>query len=609
MKTLFRTLAVFLALLLAFPAFAAEESAPDVSEYFTARDLSGAWDDAVAITLNGDSAACEDGSVLIDGGKVTITAEGVYLLSGTLTDGSIIVDSEEKVQLVLAGVSVTSADSAALLVENADKVFVTLAEGTENFLANGGAFAGEEGVDGAVFARDDIVFNGSGSLTVSSPAGHGIVGKDDVKIASGAYVIEAASRGIDANDSVRFAGGSFTIVSGKDAIRAKNEEDSEKGYIVIFDGAFSLTAGGGAANAASHSQGRMGFGRQASSASEGSSSSTKGIKATGGVTILGGSVSVDSADDAVHSDADVSILGGSLLLSSGDDGVHANDTLSISGGEIAISRSYEGLEGRCVRISGGVISLTASDDGINAAGGADSSGYGFYDMFASQEGVSIVISGGALYVNASGDGIDSNGDLLVSGGTIVVSGPTNSGNAALDYNGSGVITGGSVIAAGASGMAENFGSGSTQAAALVNLSGQAGEIIVTDESGSVVLSGTVDKAFDCVIVSSPDLAVGETYTVSCGSSQTSVTLSSTIIGSGMGMGGRSGMGGFGGGMGGRQGGFGGQQEGQGGMPGMPGAQEGQEGQSGDQGGPNGGQGDFGGGMPGQGGPGGHRGRG
>ena len=525
----------------------------DLSEYFSDRDLAGTWDadEAVTVALTGSGADCDSAAVTVDNGTVTIAAAGTYVLSGSY-DGAIIVNAadDEKVQLVLNGVSLAPASGAAIVVESADKVFITLAEDTENTITCTG-FDETSDIDAAIFARDDIAFNGGGALTITS-AGHGIVGKDDVKFAAGTYTITAENRGIDANDSVRVAGGSFTIVAGKDGIRAKNDEDDTKGYIVIFDGTFAITAGGGAQNGAAHSDGMMGFGRQAASASEGSSTSTKGVKASGDLTILGGSFTVDAADDAFHSDANLTVTGGAISAASGDDGMHANATLSLSGGTIAITRSYEGLEGQTILVSGGDISVTASDDGLNAAGGSDGSGYGFYDMFSSGGDALLAISGGTLYVNASGDGLDSNGDMNVSGGTIVVSGPTNSGNGALDFGeqGAASITGGTLIAAGASGMAENFGSGSTQVSMLVNLSGQGGAITVTDASGNVVLSGEVEKSFGCVVISSPDLKVGETYTVSCGGSSTSVEVTGTIVGSG--------MGGFGGRMGGMNGqGFGG----------------------------------------------------
>ena len=512
-----------------------------VSDYLTNRDLSGEWKEskATAITLSE---------------SVTISTEGTYILSGTLADGTITVNAgkDDKVQLVLNGVNVTSSSSAALLVENAGKVFVTLADGTENFLTSTG-FDESSDIDAAVYAKDDIVFNGTGSLTVTS-AKHGILGKDDVKFASGTYIITTQGRGIDAKDGIAIADGSFTIVSQKDAIRSRNKDEAKKGYVMILGGALDLTVGGGSANGAVHTDEMFTGGRGGWSAATANTDtdSMKGIKSTGALTIAGGSLTIDAADDALHSDTDVTVYSGSLTISTGDDAMHADSNLTINGGDIAILKSYEGLEAAAITINDGSVSLVSSDDGINSSGGSDASGFGWNDMFAN-DGSSIIINGGYVHVNASGDGIDSNGDLIMNGGTLVVSGPTNAANGALDANGSLTVNGGTVIAAGAVGMAETFGSASTQVSFLTNLSGAAGsEIVVKDQSGNVILSGTVEKNFSCVVISSPDLKVGETYTVSAGSGDVSVTVNAISNGSGGGFGGGPG-GGFGGSFGGRGG--------------------------------------------------------
>ncbi len=510
-----------------------------VSDYFTNRDLSGEWKESKAKTIE-----------LSD--SVTITSEGTYILSGALTDGTITVNAgkDDKVQLVLNGVSVTSSSSAALLVENADKVFVTLAEGTENTLTSTG-FDESSDIDAAIYARDDIVFNGTGSLTITSFK-HGILGKDDVKFASGTYTITAQGRGIDAKDGVAVADGSFTIVSQKDAIRSRNKDEAEKGYVMILGGVLDLTVGGGSANGAIHTDERFTGGRGGWNAATANTDtdSMKGVKSTGALTIAGGTLTIDAADDALHSDTNVTVYGGTLTISTGDDAMHADSDLTINGGDINVLKSYEGLEAAAITINDGNVSLVSSDDGMNSSGGNDSSGFGWNDMFAN-DGSSIVINGGNVHVNASGDGIDSNGDLIVNGGTVVVSGPTNAANGALDANGSLTVNGGAVIAAGAVGMAETFGSASTQVSFLTNLSGAAGsEIVVMDANGNVILSGTVEKNFSCVVISSPDLKVGETYTVSAGSGTVSVTVNAISNGSG---------GGFGGGFGGSGGGRGGDQ--------------------------------------------------
>ncbi|MBQ9298949.1 MAG: carbohydrate-binding domain-containing protein [Clostridia bacterium] len=523
----------------------AENATYDLNDYFSSRDLSGTWDAAAAVAID-----------LSHESDVTITEAGVYVLSGE-TRGTVTVSvgDSDKVQLVLKSVDITAEGSAAIYVENADKVFITLAEGSENTLTIP-SFDPSGEIDAAIFAKDDITLNGSGSLTIVS-ANHGIVGKDDLKITGGTYSITAEGRGIDANDSVRIADGNFTIVSGKDGIRAKNEENADKGYVLIAGGTFDIIAGGGSVNGEVHTESMMmGFrGGWNNSQTVGGTDtgSAKAIKASGRMIILDGAITVDAADDAFHTDGDLTVNGGTLTARSGDDGMHADNTLTINAGSVTISQSYEGIEATAIVINGGDISVTSSDDGLNSSGGSDQSGFWRNDMFAS-DGSSITINGGNIYVNAQGDGIDSNGDLYVNGGYIVVSGPTSSGNGALDYNGNAVITGGTVIAAGATGMAENFGSASTQASILVNLSGSADTITVSDANGSELFSGTVEKAYQCVVISSPDLAVGQTYTVANSTGSTQITPSSIISGSG------SGMGNFGGGFGGGRNGRGNQQQ-------------------------------------------------
>ncbi len=586
MKRFHRILVTLLAILLIGAAMTTgfgektASSLPQLDDCFTERDLAGTWDaTATAILLTGDTAETSSHVVDIDGGIVTILDGGVYLLSGTLDNGTIIVDvkDDERVQLVLKGVSVTASSGAAIRILQADKVFVTLAEGTENALTSL-SFDGDSAVDAAIYSDEDLTFNGTGTLTIESPAGSGIDGKDDLKFASGTYVITAAGRGIDANDSVRIADGIFTITSDGDAIRSRHQNNDELGYIYIWGGTFDITTGGGAGEVIAqaddfgmmpggdmpsppegHTEGEMpegltegempemtdgemptlpeGFtggempemptgipGFEQTAENE-DTVSAKGFKASGDIVILGGTFTTDTADDALHANRDLLVFDGSLTIASGDDGLHADATLTIMGGNVVITQSSEGIEAEVIDIKGGDISVTASDDGLNAR---DSEGEA--ETFDAQEGVYIDISGGILYVNAGGDGIDSNGDVSISGGTIVVSGPTNSMNGALDYNGIATVSGGTVIAAGASGMAENFSDTSTQAAFLVSLTSDAGEIVVTDADGNTVASATVEKSFGTVVVSSPALVVGETYTVSCGDESVEITLTDMITG-------------------------------------------------------------------------------
>ena len=474
-------------------------NAASKSEMFTERDLSGEYveSEAETVTLNGSSAETSAASgVSIDGSTVTISAEGVYIVSGTLNDGQIVIDADDaaKVQIVLKGASVTSSDSAALYVKSADKVFVTTAAGTENTLANGGSFTadGDTNVDGAVFAKDDITFNGSGSLVIDSPAGHGVVGKDDVKIAGGTVTINAANHGVQANDSVRVAEAAVTVnAQAKDGIHVSDDADEEEG---------------------------------------------------------------------TESDSFFYMSDGSLTISAGDDGIHADAEVLTEGGTIDVTKSYEGIEALSIKISGGDIKAVASDDGLNAAGGNASSGsqtFGNDDWGGSRGGFSdggtngsIEISGGNVYIQAGGDGIDSNGSVAISGGNTVVCGPTQGDTSVIDFNSEGTITGGTFIGTGGAGMAESFTSVS-QGLIAVSVGSQSAGSAVTlkDAAGNVLAEVTPELEFSVVYVSTQDMAQGETYTLTAGSYSESITLSdimySTLNG---GMGGSFGGGGPRGGM-------------------------------------------------------------
>ena len=552
------------------------ESNVTAADMFTDRDYRTDYDEAssVIIELNGNSASCDSNTVEISGSTVTIKDEGTYILRGTLNDGMIIVDVEEKdkPQLVFDGVDITSETSAPLYIIEGDKVFITLAEGSENTLSNGGTFEAidDNNIDGAIFSKQDLTLNGDGTLTINSPAGHGIVCKDDLVFTSGTYVVNSASHGLDANDSVRCTNATITVSSGKDAIHAENSDDTSLGfiyvangtynlsgegdgmdagaYILIDDGTFDIVSGGGSENATKQTSdswgGFMGGrgenrpgemtkpGTQSQSTkeqsvettedSEDSSTSIKGVKATGDLTINGGTFTLDTADDAIHSNANVTINGGTFEIAAGDDGVHADETLTITDVTMNISESYEGLEALHIEVSGGNISLVASDDGLNAAGGTDQSGMTGprgQDQFGggSSSNGSILISGGTLYINASGDGLDANGTLEITGGMTTVCGPTQGDTATLDYDVSGVITGGTFIGTGASSMAQTF-SDSEQGVIAVSVGNQAAgtEITLTDSQGNVVITHAPELSFGVVIFSSPDIVKGETYTITVG---------------------------------------------------------------------------------------------
>ena len=558
---------------------AAPESADfQEEEQFSTRDRDSDETGGVDILLEGSSASCSDKGVSVTGSTVTITSPGKYRLSGDL-EGSVTVDTAktDHVHLILDNAQISATDTAALYVKQAEKVVVTLIG--ENSLCTLGAFPASEdtNIDGAVFAKDDLSFNGSGNLSVTSPD-HGIVCKDDLVFCGGHYTVEATRHALSTKDSIRIEKSMFTLNAGKDCINTDNEEDPSSAYIYIASGEFNLTsagdgissdsflrimdgnftihAGGGCDNAAPHYDSPPGFhSTPQNTASQEDTTGTKGIKAAGNVLIYGGDFRLDSADDSIHSNGNVGIYGGSFGILSGDDGIHAEEQLLVHDGSIVISLSYEGLEGHRIDINGGTINITASDDGLNAAGGTDGSGTDRNDIFAVDADAYISIVGGEIRIDAGGDGIDSNGALRVCGGEIYVSGPTNGGNGALDCNGDPSITGGIFIAAGPSDMASGFGLNSTQGSILVSYSTQpaGSKVSLTNAAGEELLSWETTKPSSSIVISCPAICKGETYRLTVGEFTTEITMTDIVYGYSNGMGNPGGMphtGGHGGGHGG-----------------------------------------------------------
>ena len=522
------------------------------ADMFTERDLAGTYEEsgAVYVTLSDDDITGETDGVVINGQTVTITAEGTYIFSGTLSEGQIVVDADNaKVQIVFDNVDITCASSAAVYVKSAEKVFVTPAEGSQNTLRNTDGYVAidDNNIDAVIFSKSDLTLNGTGSLTIVSADGHGIVSKDDLKITGGTYDITAAGHALSGKDSVRIADGTFILTAEKDGIHAENADDEEKGYIYIADGdftitsdgdgmdasnivqiedgTFDITAGGGAANSQKTHEsdmpggpgGRMpqngekpdGENMPQDTTTDESGISTKGIKAGGGMYLNGGTYQIDSADDSIHSNANITIADGTYTLATGDDGVHADDALIVNGGTITVTESYEGLEGLTVTINDGTIDITASDDGINTAG------------------EKMELNGGYIHILAGGDGVDSNGDLTINGGEIYIDGPSDNGNSAIDYGdrSSAYVNGGTLVAIGSSGMAEGMSDSSKQKVLMVKLGEQmeAGNVVLTDSEGNVIVSYTALKTYDCVIISTAEVESGATYTLTTSGTTTEVT--------------------------------------------------------------------------------------
>ena len=351
-----------------------------------------------SITVNGTG-------VTVDENIVTITQGGTYSLSGTLDDGQVIVNAGDldQVEILLNGVHLTSSTSAPIYVMNADKTTLTLVEGTESVITDAESYVYEDATvdepNAAIFSKDDLKINGTGSLIVNANYNNGIASKDDLDIKNGDITINAVNNGLKGKDSIEIDNGTFVINSGGDAIKSDNTTDTTKGWITINNGTFNLTAtgdgiqaetdllinggtftietGGGSENSSQKSSswgvwGIPGHAQTSSSSSE-ETTSAKALKAGVNLTVEDGSFNIDSSDDSIHTNDSIVINGGSFTIASGDDGIHADTTLDINGGTIDITKSYEGLESTTITINDGTIHLIASDDGINAAGGNDGS--------------------------------------------------------------------------------------------------------------------------------------------------------------------------------------------------------------------------------------------
>lgn len=413
-------------------------------DLFSSRDLDGSYDGSKAK------------SIVLDGQSILIDQEGVYLLSGVMTDGQIVVDAgkDAKVQLVLDGVDVTCASSAAIYCKSADKLFVTLAPGSENRLANGGSYTAidENNIDAVIFSKADLTLQGQGSLSIAAQAGHGIVSKDELVITGGSYVIAAVEHGMTGKDGISISGGVLEIHAGEDGIHAKSDKE-EKGFLYIGGGSFQITAGedavsatgavqiedgifrlesgGGSEAVTMRPSDAAGF-RQNTTVAYGSETSAKGIKSDSTILISGGSFALDCADDGIHAGSDICIAGGEFTIRTADDGIHSDANVQIQNGTLEILYCYEGIEGENVTIDSGEMIIDAVDDGINAAGGMDGSGFGGQRMGGNWV---ITVNGGTITIVSDGDCLDSNGSLILNGGKLDLTCGGN-GNTALDCDGS-----------------------------------------------------------------------------------------------------------------------------------------------------------------------------
>ena len=567
---------------------------------FTDREKSGSYkvSEAVKITLNKTTATVSGSGAKADGSTITITEEGVYIVSGTLEDGQIIVDASDsdKVQIVLDGVNINCETNAAIYVREADKVFITLAENSSNTLGGGNEYTqiDDNTVDGVIFSKSDLVCNGTGSLTIEADYKHGIVSKDDLVITGGTYKITAADNGITAKDQLKILDGSFDIDAANSAVKAKNADNAELGNIYIAGGIFTIEA------------------------------EQDGFHATGSIVVDDGTITVNSGDDGFHAELDTIIRGGTILVEKSNEGLEGKRVV-VNGGDITVNASDDGInaansgdDGANAANSGdgGVNAANSGDDGANATNpGTNAAGSGDDDSNAASSNndssaavnsgddssisgaadgkeppqmppdtengsdmqpsqdfdpenapsggnapqnfdpgnapsdgdapqmmqggpggggnseLYIKITGGTLTVSADGDGLDSNGGLLVTGGTTIVYGPTSDGDSALDYDGSAIVSGGILAAIGSAGMVESFDEASTQPVITyycTETQSADTTITLTDSDGSALFTVTPEKAYASIVLTCPEMKLDATYTLAAGTDNEEITLTDII---------------------------------------------------------------------------------
>jgi hypothetical protein len=484
-----------------------------------ANDYSYNESSVIDITLNTNSITSSSANVTIDGTIATIKSTGTYRISGTLDDGQIIVDSddEETIKIIFDGININNSTNSPFAIMGAEKTVILLSDNTQNYLTDTSNYIfedGEDEPDATLFSKDDLTIYGNGTLTVSGNYNEAIKSKDGLVIDGPTINITSVDDGIQGKDYLVIRNGTFTIDVDGDGLKSNNDEDEDLGYIQIDDGDFTIVAEADGLQAETDlilNGGdfdiKTGGG---SSASLGEDDSAKAIKGNTSVVIdTGSTITIDAADDGIHSNENIIINGGTFEIASGDDAIHSDYDLTIKNGDIYITKSVEGIEGATITIDGGHIEVVSSDDGINGAG--DESGSNYY----------LYINGGYTYVNASGDGIDVNGYIEMSDGAVIVNGPTGQNNGAIDYDRTFIISGGFLLAVGSSNMVQAPSSSSTQKSILAkfNQTLQANTILHLEKAdGTNLFTFAPAKNYQSVVFSSASIASGSSYKLYTGGS-------------------------------------------------------------------------------------------
>lgn len=514
----------------------------DVDTHYSEQDLS--WDTSSETAIDLSNPTATDG-VTVEDGTLTITKAGTYKLSGEY-QGQIKVETADSdaVRLVLDNANITNSSGAALNVVNADEVILYSASGTTNTISDGADYTatGEDDPDAVVYSKADMTIAGEGTLKVNGNHEDGIHTSDGLVIASGTLEVNAANTGIKGKDYVDILGGTINVTAQQDGIKSTNDTDEGQGWTRLSNGTVTVNAG------------------------------DDGFKASRVVEISGGSLTVEQSDEGIEAQY-INVSGGDVNVTSADDGMNASlktsnsestnssentsdaanqqqnnqQQGSIPGGQQSgtSNQQQQGM-GQPPAMPGGNAQDGTSQNGTTGTGqqgmgqppqgGMPGGGGGTFEVIDA----AINVSGGHVTVNAEGDGIDSNGVTTLSGGTLIVNGPSQGGNAALDTNGDLLLNGATVLSGSTADMFEAPSTNSTSGyLKLTNSSGfeQGSTVQVADSSGKVVANYKVTKSnVQLVLVSSSSIVKGQSYTAytttsAVDSNATSLASGATELGS------------------------------------------------------------------------------
>lgn len=507
-------------------------------DVFDENDLYNDWSKANSVeVVMSDGEITSDGTqedgVTIEGTTITLTKGGNYAFSGACQDGEIIVDSEdaENVRIILNGLTLTNTKGSAIYIKNAAKAILTSASDTSNTLTDGTDYSGaEEGVNAAVYSQKDLTFNGKGLITVSGNYQDGITSNQDFKITAGTVNIISQDDGIVAAKGISIKNGSYNIQCGGVGLKTTSVNDGEgfigiesgnynitsgldafnaTGAIYLVNGSFTAFTGGGSTVASTDaSWGNFGDGEQ----------TAKGLKAGAGIEIYGGSFNLDTADDGVYAGDSVEVKTGCLIISSGDDGIVAAQNIDVKGGSITVSKSYEGFEAASLNLVGGYIDITSANDGINAAGGNDTTvteeraGKNGFDRAGNGE---VTIEETCINIKADGDALDVAGNLTISSGSVRMRGSQESADSSVDCSGEYTLNGGVIYLAGNEDEMLLPSNGTEQNIVSLQYPEQQSEdsvICVKDSDGNLVTCFTPAASFSKVLISDSSLETKKKYT-------------------------------------------------------------------------------------------------